>query len=98
MVSGPQLFTNLETFLLSYVQVPVLRTDVFLPSPSDLLVNLHECRALVEGLLSDLPNLFRENHETRSALGAALQAAFKMASPTGKIRQIFLQELACKRI
>jgi protein transport protein SEC24 len=56
---------------------------MFLPSPSDLLVNLNSCRGLVEQLLSELPTIFAESFETQSAMGAALQAAFKMASPTG---------------
>jgi protein transport protein SEC24 len=57
--------------------------DIFLPSPSDLLVNLHENRNLIMQLLEELPNMFAESHATESALGAALQAAFKLSSPTG---------------
>ena len=57
---------------------------MFLPSPSDLLVNLSDCKPLVEQLLSELPSMFKESYSTESALGAALQAAYKMASPTGK--------------
>jgi len=57
--------------------------DVFLPSPSDLLVNLNEARALVINLLNDLPSMFAANNQTQSALGAALQAAYKLAAPTG---------------
>ena len=57
---------------------------MFLPSPSDLLVNLSDCKTLVLQLLAELPTMFRESHSTDSALGAALQAAYKMASPTGK--------------
>lgn len=59
--------------------------DMFLPSPSDLLVNLQENRALVEQLLQELPGMFKDTQNTESALGAALQAAFKMAHPTGKL-------------
>ena len=57
--------------------------DMFLPSPSDLLVNLNECRGLVHQLLEELPSMFKDTNETQSAVGAALQAAYKMASPTG---------------
>ncbi|XP_045213802.2 protein transport protein Sec24A-like isoform X2 [Mercenaria mercenaria] len=57
--------------------------DIFLPSPDDLLVNLNECKSLVIDLLNQLPTLFENNMETRSALGAALQAAFKMTTATG---------------
>jgi protein transport protein SEC24 len=56
---------------------------MFLPSPSDLLVNLSDCRSLVEQLLAELPNMFDNSSQTQSALGAALQAAYKMAAPTG---------------
>jgi protein transport protein SEC24 len=53
-------------------------SDIFLPCPDNLLVNLNECKNLVNDLLNQLPTLFENNMETRSALGAALQAAFKM--------------------
>lgn len=56
---------------------------MFLPSPSDLLVNLQECNALVQQLLEELPHMVSTGTSTESALGAALQAAFKIASPTG---------------
>ena len=52
--------------------------DVFLPCPDSLLVNFSECRDLIVDLLNMLPNLFEGNMETGSALGAALQAGFKM--------------------
>ena len=57
--------------------------DMFLPSPSDLLVNLNDCKDLVTTLLTELPTMFSQSNHTQSALGAALQAAYKMASPTG---------------
>ena len=53
-------------------------SDIFLPCPDNLLVNLSECRSLVEDLLNQLPRMFDNNMETRSAMGAALQAAYKM--------------------
>ena len=62
---------------------------MFLPSPSDLLVNLNECKNLVEQLLNELPNMFKDTYQTDSALGAALQAAFKLASPTGGRVSVF---------
>ena len=52
--------------------------DMFLPSPSDLLVNLNECRGLVHQLLEELPSMFKDTNETQSAVGAALQAAYKI--------------------
>lgn len=52
--------------------------DVFLPCPDNLLVNLKECKELVKDLLVQLPKRFADAHDSKSALGAALQAAFKM--------------------
>ena len=46
---------------------------MFLPSPSDLLVNLNEARGLIHQLLEELPGMFKDTNETTSALGAALQ-------------------------
>lgn len=57
--------------------------DVFLPKPHDLLVNLTEGRAGIESLLSRLGEMFADNNVVGSALGAALQAAYKLVSPTG---------------
>jgi protein transport protein SEC24 len=56
--------------------------DVYLPQPNDLLVNLNEARASLEGLLGRLNTMFAENLSVGSALGAALQAAFKMMVST----------------
>lgn len=52
--------------------------DVFLPKPTDLLVNLVENRAALEQLLGRIPEMFQENTIIGSALGPALQAGFKM--------------------
>ncbi|KAK7684560.1 COPII subunit [Cerrena zonata] len=60
--------------------------DVFLPKPTDLLVNLQEARPALESLLGRLSDMFQDNHTIGSALGPALQAAFQlMASIGGKI-------------
>jgi hypothetical protein len=64
--------------LKQFLTLVVCCADVFLPSPDNLLVNLHECKDMVIELLNQLPNLFEENHETGNALGTALQAAFKL--------------------
>ncbi|XP_046392862.1 protein transport protein Sec24A [Ischnura elegans] len=58
-------------------------TEVFLPRPDNLLVNLQECKELVQDLLSQLPTLFLNSHDSGSALGPALQAAYKLMAPTG---------------
>ncbi|CEH14731.1 cpii coat sec24 protein [Ceraceosorus bombacis] len=57
--------------------------DVFLPKPNDILVNLTECRAGVEALLQRLPDMFKDTLVHGSALGASLQAAYKLVSAIG---------------
>ncbi|CAG4936821.1 unnamed protein product [Colias eurytheme] len=57
--------------------------EVFLPSPEALLVNLGEHREMVRELLSILPDRFSAPGAPASALGAALQAAYKLMAPTG---------------
>ncbi|KAI0052070.1 CPII coat sec24 protein [Auriscalpium vulgare] len=57
--------------------------DVFLPKPTDLLINLNESRAGLESLLGRLNDMFQENHTIGSALGPALQAGFKLMAPIG---------------
>lgn len=52
--------------------------DVFLPKPTDLLVNLVESRASLEALLGKINDLFQENSIIGSAMGPALQAGFKL--------------------
>lgn len=51
---------------------------MFLPCPDNLLVNLKECRELINDLLQQIPKRFATEHDSKSALGAALQAAFKL--------------------
>ncbi|XP_064141521.1 protein transport protein Sec24B isoform X2 [Loxodonta africana] len=67
--------------------------DVFLPTPDSLLVNLYESRELIKDLLNALPNMFTNTRETHSALGPALQAAFKLMSPTGGRVSVFQTQL-----
>ncbi|XP_028050482.2 protein transport protein Sec24A isoform X2 [Monomorium pharaonis] len=57
--------------------------DVFLPCPDNLIVNLKEREELVRDLLAQLPVKFCGTNDTNSALGAGLQAALKLLSPTG---------------
>jgi protein transport protein SEC24 len=52
--------------------------DVFLPKPTDLLVNLTECRAGIESLLGRINEMFAQNASPGSAMGPALQAGFKL--------------------
>ncbi|KAM4620657.1 protein transport protein Sec24A isoform 2-T3 [Polymixia lowei] len=67
--------------------------DIFLPTPDSLLVNLNECKELVQDLLKSLPHIFGKTMETQSALGPALQAAFKLLSPTGGRMSVFQTQL-----
>eukprot|EP00070_Physeter_catodon_P041077 XP_028347971.1 protein transport protein Sec24B isoform X5 [Physeter catodon] len=68
--------------------------DVFLPTPDSLLVNLYESKELIKDLLNALPNMFTNTRETHSALGPALQAAFKLMSPTGGRVSVFQTQLS----
>ncbi|XP_045655133.1 protein transport protein Sec24B isoform X5 [Ursus americanus] len=67
--------------------------DVFLPTPDSLLVNLYESKELIKDLLNALPSMFTNTRETHSALGPALQAAFKLMSPTGGRVSVFQTQL-----
>ncbi|KAM6148116.1 protein transport protein Sec24B isoform 1-T1 [Erethizon dorsatum] len=67
--------------------------DVFLPTPDGLLVNLCESKELIKVLLNALPNMFTNTRETHSGLGPALQAAFKLMSPTGGRVSVFQTQL-----
>ncbi|MBN3302571.1 SC24A protein, partial [Amia calva] len=67
--------------------------DIFIPTPDSLLVNLNECKELVQDLLKGLPQMFTKTMETQSALGPALQAAFKLLSPTGGRVSVFQTQL-----
>ncbi|XP_023937057.2 protein transport protein Sec24A [Bicyclus anynana] len=57
--------------------------DIFLPSPESLLVNLGEHMELIKELLTILPQRYSAPGVPASALGAALQAAYKLMAPTG---------------
>ncbi|MEE6461826.1 hypothetical protein FKM82_001418 [Ascaphus truei] len=67
--------------------------DIFLPTPDGLLVNLHESMELIKDLLTALPNMFTHTRETHTALGPALQGAFKLMSPTGGRISVFQSQL-----
>ncbi|KAM4676117.1 protein transport protein Sec24A [Discoglossus pictus] len=67
--------------------------DVFIPMPENLLVNLNESKELVQDLLKNLPQMFTKSSETQSALGPALQAAYKLTAPTGGRISVFQTQL-----
>ncbi|BEI85015.1 hypothetical protein CcaverHIS002_0504160 [Cutaneotrichosporon cavernicola] len=58
-------------------------SDVFLPKPVDLLVNLSESRPAIENLLGKLSDMFQESHVVGNALGSALQAAHELIGKIG---------------
>lgn len=58
-------------------------TDVFLPKPVDLLVNLTESRPAIEALLSKLNDMFQDSHTPGNALGSGLQAAHQLIGKIG---------------
>lgn len=57
--------------------------EVFLPTPENLLVNLSECRANIEGFLDRLQSMFQETPDSKHAMGSALRAAHKLIAPIG---------------
>ncbi|XP_039293836.1 protein transport protein Sec24A isoform X2 [Nilaparvata lugens] len=67
--------------------------DMFLPCPDNLIVNLSENIDLVRDLLTHLPTQYAESYDTESALGAALQAAYKLLAPTGGRVTVFQARL-----
>jgi len=63
----------------------ILLTEVFVPCPDGLLVNLHEAKEMVIDFLNKLHGWFEKNMQTGSALGPALQAAYKLlVSPSDR--------------
>uniref|UniRef100_H3C4F9 SEC24 homolog B, COPII coat complex component n=1 Tax=Tetraodon nigroviridis TaxID=99883 RepID=H3C4F9_TETNG len=67
--------------------------DIFIPCHDSLMVNLKESKELVKDLLTSLPAMFSQSTETHSALGPALQAAFKLMSSTGGRVTVFQTQL-----
>lgn len=70
-------FDNMFNIFLTQTLV-ILFAEPFLPRPDNLLVNLKECKELVKDLLNQLPKRFADTHDPGSALGAALQVAYKL--------------------
>jgi protein transport protein SEC24 len=64
-------FYNLSAKLTSpHMMVVSDITDVILPLPEDILVNLADSRAVVEALLDALPTMFKSSTATSSCTGA----------------------------
>jgi len=72
------MFNTFPCFFWQFICVYVIVTEVFVPCPDGLLVNLHEAKEMVIDFLNKLPVWFEKNMQTGSALGPALQAAYKL--------------------
>ncbi|RDW39475.1 protein transport protein SEC24 [Yarrowia lipolytica] len=57
--------------------------DPFLPMPTDLLVNLSQCKGGIEKLLDSLQSMFAHTVNPASALGSAVVAAHKLIANIG---------------
>ncbi|KAJ2796245.1 COPII subunit, partial [Coemansia guatemalensis] len=57
--------------------------EVFLPSPTDLLVNLQECREGISNLLERFESMFQSNHAVGNALCPAVQAVLRLLGGLG---------------
>ncbi|KAG4300879.1 hypothetical protein PCK1_002956 [Pneumocystis canis] len=57
--------------------------EPFLPQPSDLLVNIFECRKNIETLLEKFNDMFRNTQNAGNAMGPALKAARKLIQNIG---------------
>lgn len=62
--------------------------DVFVPLLDGFLVKLSESEAVIDSLLSQIPEMFAESRETETVLGPVIQAgldALKSADRSGKL-------------
>lgn len=89
--SAVHFYSLAESFNQPHEITVVDIDDPFLPCPDNLLINLNECKELIKDLLTQLPTRFAHSHDSNSALGAALQVAFKL------MVNIFLS-ISCKRL
>lgn len=77
-------FYNLKSTLASAQMLVVSDiTDLFLPIPDELLVNLSDSRIVVEKLLDTLPEMFASTRNVESAMGPAVEAAYKVMRHIG---------------
>eukprot|EP00981_Chlorochromonas_danica_P001118 scaffold247_cov172-Ochromonas_danica.AAC.33 len=77
-------FYNLKSTLSSAQMLVVSDiSDVIMPLPEDLLVNLADSRAVFESLLDALPNMFKSSTASQAATGPALLAAKRVIQHVG---------------
>jgi protein transport protein SEC24 len=88
-------FYNLKSSLSSPQMLVVSDiTDVIMPLPEDLLVNLHESRAVVDALLDSLPVMFKSgSSSSATCTGPALMAAKRVIQHIGGKLLLFQSSL-----
>jgi protein transport protein SEC24 len=57
--------------------------EPFLPTPEDLVLNLHECRQNIEVFLDKLQSMFKDTQNAYCAMGSALRAGLRLVHTTG---------------
>mmetsp|Transcript_1650 Transcript_1650/g.2355 ORF Transcript_1650/g.2355 Transcript_1650/m.2355 type:complete len:1216 (-) Transcript_1650:445-4092(-) len=57
--------------------------ELFVPAPSDLLVNLQDSKPAISSFLDNLPTMFSKNTVPTSCLGPALKAAYTVMKAIG---------------
>jgi protein transport protein SEC24 len=57
--------------------------EPFLPTPEDLVLNLHYCRRNIETFLDKLQMMFKDTQNGQCAMGSALRAGLRLVSTTG---------------
>lgn len=87
-------FYNLKSSL-SAPQMLVVSdvSDLILPLPEDLLVNLQESRSVVDALLDSLPNMFSTSSCVNTCTGPALLAAKRVIQHVGGKLLLFQSSL-----
>lgn len=83
-------FYNLKSTLkLPQIMVVPDISELFIPIPDDLLVNLSESRDIIEMLLDMLPTMHQNSISLETALGPAVRAAFRVMAPIGGKMLVF---------
>lgn len=57
--------------------------EPFLPTPEDLVLNLHECRQNIETFLDKLQSMFKDTQDGFCAMGSALRSGLRLVHTTG---------------
>lgn len=88
--SCPSPITSIFQSNLAQPQMLVVSDldDVFVPLLDGFLVKLSESEAVIDSLLSQIPQMFAESRETETVLGPVIQAgldALKSADRSGKL-------------